>query len=147
MLMDRTLGTAWIGSSAQEPRSGGPAEYIPGVCNIGPAEIAKRRRSGWAGAAATVAVWAALAAVDAPPPLRLLTFFPATMAAAGFLQAAMHFCAYFGFASLFNFGPEAGKTDTVAEAEFRRKDRRKAWQILGYSVAVGFGVAVAAYLV
>lgn len=144
--MERTLGVAWVGSPAQEPRSVGRSEYVPGVCNIGPAEIAKRRRAGWKGAVATVAVWAVLAAIDAPPAVRLLTFIPAVMAAAGFLQAAMHFCAYFGFASLLNFGPEAGQTDTVTEAAFRRKDRVKAWQILGYSVAIGLAVAGAAYL-
>jgi uncharacterized membrane protein len=90
-------------------------------------------------------VWAVLAAIDAPPAVRLFTFIPAVMAAAGFLQAAMHFCAYFGFSSLFNFGSEVGKTDTVEESEFRTQDRRKAWQIVAYAVAIGFGVAVAAY--
>lgn len=142
--MDRTLGVARIGSSAHGPNSGGRAEYVPGVCNIGPAEIARRRRSGWIGLIATAVLWATLVALDAPPLLRLLTFFPAATAAAGFLQAAMHFCAYFGFSSLFNLGPEVGKTDSVEEAEFRKQDRRKAWQIVGYSVAVGLSVAVAA---
>jgi hypothetical protein len=47
---------------------------------------------------------------------------------------------------LLNFGPEAGKTETVVEAEFRRKDRIKAWQILGYSIFIGLAVASAAYL-
>jgi len=144
--MDESLGIAWIGASGSAPRSDDRAAYIPGVCNIGPAEIAKRRRTGWMGAVATVVVWGVLALIDAPPAVRLVTFFPAAMAAAGFLQAVMHFCAYFGFASLLNFGPEAGKTDTVVEAEFRRKDRRKAWQIMGYSVAIGAVVAAAAYI-
>ena len=144
MAVDRTAGMVW--RTAGPSRDGGQAGiYVPGVCNIGPAEIARRRRSGWIGAVATVALWAVLAVLDAPPVLRLLTFLPAAMSAAGFLQAALHFCAYFGFSSLFNFGPEVGKTDTVAEAEFRKQDRRKAWQIVGYAIAVGFGVAVTAY--
>lgn len=143
--MNRATGMAWVGTSGTVPPGDDVRVYVPGVCNIGPAEIARRRRSGWISAAATVALWAVLVALDAPPVLRLLTFFPAAASAAGFLQAAMHFCAYFGFSSLFNFGPEVGKTDTVAEAEFRKQDRRKAWQIVGYSIAIGFGVAVAAY--
>ena len=57
----------------------------------------------------------------------------------------MHFCAYFGFASLFNFD-DVGKTDSVSQAEFRAKDRRKAWQIIIYSVLVGAAVAFLAYL-
>lgn len=124
-----------------------PADgYVPGVCNIGPAEIARRRRSGWIGAAITVVAWAGMAAFDVPPVLRLLLFIPAAMAASGFLQAAMHFCAYFGFSALFNVDKEAGNTDTVVEAEFRARDRRKAWQIVAYSVLVGAVVAVAAYV-
>lgn len=145
--MDSTAGIAWIGApgARDEPSAN---TYIPGVCNIGPAEIARRRRTGWTGAVITVGAWAALAAFDAPPALRLLLFFPAMMSATGFLQAAMHFCAYFGFGALFNFGPEAGKgnTDTVVEAEFRAKDRRKAWQIVGYAVVAGLVVAGVAYL-
>jgi len=67
------------------------------------------------------------------------------MSAAGFLQAYMRFCAYFGFASLFNFG-DVGKTDSVQQAGFRAKDKRRAWQIIIYSVFVGVAVAFLAYL-
>jgi hypothetical protein len=31
-----------------------------------------------------------------------------------------------------NIGPEVGKTDTVMQAEFRKKDRRKSLYILSY---------------
>lgn len=58
----------------------------------------------------------------------------------------MHFCAYFGFASLFNFG-DVGKTDSVQQAEFRVKDRRKAWQIVMHSVLIGIAVAILAYFI
>ena len=34
-------------------------EYIPGVCNIGPAEIGRRRQIGWVGSGATILLWAA----------------------------------------------------------------------------------------
>lgn len=68
------------------------------------------------------------------------------MSATGFLQAYMHFCAYFGFASLFNFG-DVGKTDSVQQAEFRAKDKKKAWRIVIYSVLIGLVVAIIAFLV
>lgn len=55
------------------------------------------------------------------PAVRLLTFIPAVMTAAGSPQAAMHCCAYFGIASPLNFGPQAGQTDTVAEQRFAGK--------------------------
>ena len=56
----------------------------------------------------------------------------------------MHFCAYFGFASLFNFG-DVGKTDSVSQAEFRAKDKRRAWQIVIYSILIGLAVALVGY--
>ena len=120
-------------------------KYIPGVCNIGPAEIKKRKQAGWMGLVATIILWMAFIWFDVPSAWRLLLFFPAMMSATGFLQAYTHFCAYFGFASLFNFG-DVGKTDSVSQAEFRAKDRRRAWQIIIYSVLVGVAVAFLAYL-
>lgn len=122
-----------------------PTGYVPGVCNIGPAEIARRRRSGWLGAAATMAGWAVLMVIDAPREARLLLFFPAALAAVGFLQAAMHFCAYFGLAAQFNLGQQVGATERVIEAEFRAQDRRKARQILVRSAGIGLVVALVAY--
>lgn len=145
-MLEPAFAGVWLASGPSSAESN-DRTYIPGVCNIGPAEIARRRRSGWMSAAATVILWGALALFDAPPAARLLVFFPAAAAAAGFLQAAMHFCAYFGFAALFNFGPQVGQTDSVVEAEFRRKDRRKAWQIAIYSAGIGLAVAALAYLV
>jgi hypothetical protein len=122
------------------------SEYVPGVCNIGPAEIRRRQRSGWFGVGLTVLLWAAFWLLHVPAPWRLLLFFPAALAAAGFLQAAMHFCAAFGMRGVFNFGPNVGKTDTVEQAEFRRRDQQKARLIGLYSGLIGLAVAIAAYL-
>lgn len=119
-------------------------QYIPGVCNIGDEEIKKRKQAGWMGLAATVVLWGIFIWLDTAPVWRLPLFFPALMSATGFLQAYMHFCAYFGFASLFNFG-DVGKKDSVQQAEFRAKDRKKAWQIVIYSFLIGIAVAGLAY--
>ena len=123
------------------------AQYVPGVCNIGEAEIAQRTRIGWIGLAVTVVLWALLLFFQAPAWLRLILFFPAAFSAAGFIQGFSHFCAGFGMCGVFNFGTELYKTDTVAQAEFRAKDRRKAQQIFAYSVLAGLVVAAAAFLI
>ena len=102
------------------------AEYVPGVCNIGPAEIRRRRQSGWLGLGVTILLWAAFVIFRVPAPWRLLLFFPAMIGATGFFQAALHFCAAFGMRGVFNFGSEVGKTETVEQTESRLKDRRKA---------------------
>ncbi len=119
-------------------------QYIPGACNIGAAETAKRKRTGWIGLLITITVFALLVYLGAPRIWRLLIFAPAAFSAIGFLQARMHFCAYFGFRGLFNFGA-AGKEETVEQKEFRRQDRKKAMLIILYSAIVGLAAAVLAY--
>ena len=119
--------------------------YVPGVCNIGHAEIRQRLRFGWGGLAVTVVLAAAFFVFRVPAPWRFFLFLPAALGATGFLQAAFHFCAAFGMSGVFNFGAEVGKTDTVEQAEFRRKDRAKALQIVAYSILVGVVVALAGY--
>lgn len=120
--------------------------YVPGICNIGPAEIAQRRRAGWAGLIVTIVLEGLFVGFDVPPPWRSTLFLPAAVSASGFLQATMHFCAYFGFAALFNVGPDLGATDTGQQVEFRKQDRRKAWQIVGLSILIAGVVAFLAVL-
>lgn len=120
------------------------SKYIPGTCNIGPAEIKRRKQSGWLGLILTIVLGAALVWFDVSSIWWLTLFFPATMSATGFLQAYMHFCAHFGFSSIFNFG-DVGKADSAQQAEFRAKDRRKAWQITIQSILIGLAVALIAY--
>jgi hypothetical protein len=117
-------------------------EYIPGVCNIG-----KRFVIGRNATIACLVLWGACILFQIAPPWRLLLFFPATVAAIGFLQYAMHFCARFGLGGVFNFGPNVGRTDTIEQAEFRRQDRSKALQIIGLSLLIGAVVTAAAYFI
>jgi hypothetical protein len=125
----------------QEPS----AQYIPGVCNIGPAEIRLRKRLGWYGLIAAFIVWAALIWLRAPAAWRLIVFIPIFLSANGFLQGFMHFCAGFGMRGLFNFGPKVGVTDTVSQVEFRAKDRKKAQEIFIYAVIIAVVVAAIAF--
>jgi hypothetical protein len=120
--------------------------YVPGVCNIGPAEIRTRRLSGILGLVVTVVFLAVALIVGMPWPWRLFIFVPAALGASGFLQAGLHFCARFGMSGLFNFGDELGKQEEVYETEYRRKDQRKAVTIIVGSVLIGAAVAVLAAL-
>jgi hypothetical protein len=119
-------------------------EYRPGACNIGPAEIARRRRAGAVGVGAAAGLAAGLLLVDAPVAARWLVALPLAVGAVGFLQAHFRFCAAFGLAGVSNFGP-LGSTERVEGAAARHADRQKA---LGIGVAGGLiGVAGAAILV
>jgi hypothetical protein len=48
---------------------------------------------------------------------------------------------------VFNFGSELGKTETVEQAEFRRKDQRKALLISLYSALIGIAAAILGFLI
>lgn len=119
--------------------------YIPGVCNIGPAEIRMRRASGIFGLGVTIIMFLLFYIVAVDPLVRLLIFIPAALAASGFLQAQLHFCAKFGMSGLFNFGEDIRKQESIDQADFRRKDQRKAITIIAGSAAIAFGIALVAY--
>jgi hypothetical protein len=121
------------------------AGYEPGACNIGPAEIARRRRAGHLGLATTVVLLAGLELIDAPPILRLVLVIPAAAGASGYLQAWLRFCAAFGARGIRNFG-QLGQTEQVADVAARERDRARAIQIGLASLAVGLLVAVTAVI-
>lgn len=121
--------------------------YRPGVCNIGPTEIAARRRLGHAFTLVTVGLFAAMLAGGVPDPFRLLLFIPAAVAAAGYLQAATRFCADYGWRGVFNLGDRLRDTTRVPDPAARAADRRKALLIGAGSGAAGLAVALVALLV
>jgi hypothetical protein len=102
--------------------------YQPGVCNIGPDEIAKRRRTGHLGAIATLVTFVVLAALGVPPIARFIVALPAALAASGYLQAYFKFCVAFGTAGVFNFGAR-GTTQHVVDAAARSRDRQRVLQL------------------
>lgn len=121
----------------------GAASYEPGVCNIGPAEIARRRRAGHVSLAVTVVLFTALVALGVPHWVRLLLVLPAGASASGYLQAQLHFCAGFGSQGVFNFG-DVGTIQTVADPQARARDRRRSMEIGLASLAIGVAVALVA---
>jgi len=119
-----------------------PDGYQPGVCNIGPAEIRRRRQSGYVGLAGAAVLGAVLLAVSAPAWTRVAIALPVAGALSGLIQARLRFCAGFGMAGLQNMdelGAEAPVEDEIA----RSSDRRKALQIGAVSIAGGLAAGVA----
>jgi Na+/melibiose symporter-like transporter len=130
-------------TSAKKPSQ----DYIPGVCNIGPAERRKRRMGGFLGTLATLIILLVLLMINAPILWRLVLIIPASGAATGFLQDALHFCAGFGMKGVFNVINSAGITDNVDLEEFRQKDKRKALQITVWSGLIGVAFALLTLLI
>ncbi len=121
-------------------------EYVAGVCNIGPEEVARRRNLGWISLAVSIILLAALVWSGISPWWRLLIFFPATLSASGFIQAYFHFCSGFARRGMFNFGL-LGQHQAVADEASKVKDKKKGTQITLYAVLIGAAVALAALLV
>ena len=125
------------------PMPEGEPRYQPGVCNIGPAEITRRRRAGHVGLAATIGLLVGLILVRAPRRARLVVALPAAASASGYLQAHFHFCAGFGSRGVYNFG-ELGSVIETTDATTRATDRATAMRIGPSGVAIGAIVGVAA---
>jgi hypothetical protein len=117
--------------------------YQSGVCNIGPAEIAYRRRWGHLGLIVTVALFVALVWVGAPHWTRLALALPAAGSAVGYLQAYLRFCAAFATMGVFNFGERRDVT-RVTDPVALRRDRARAFRIFGASALIGLAVGVLA---
>lgn len=103
------------------------SDYIAGSCNIGPAEINRRKRVAYLGSILFVlySIW--LVASDASWSMRLTAFFPAMVAVVGYVQARRKFCVAYGFMGVFSF-EKAGDTrkitvnqDLLADRAFARK--------------------------
>lgn len=121
-------------------------QYVAGACNIGAQEISRRRRAGWVGAAASLVLLAILLALGVDRWWRLLIFFPAALAASGFLQAYLHFCVGFARRGVSNFG-EVGRMDAIGSEASKARDRRRGDQITTYAMLVGALVAMASAVI
>lgn len=114
--------------------------YQAGVCNIGPAEMARRRRSGYAGVVVALVLAAVLVLIDAPSVTRLLVALPLSAGFSGFIQARLRFCANYGWRGIRNLG-EIGDARRVDEATSHATDRRRSLEIFGVSALAGVSVA------
>jgi hypothetical protein len=118
-------------------------EYIPGKCNIGREEIARRRNFGLASLIVLILLLGGLILAGVNPIWRLFVFIPAASVASGFLQAHFHFCSGFARIGAYNFG-RPGEKHEVGDETSKTKDRKKGNQITLYSVIFGAIVALAA---
>jgi hypothetical protein len=104
----------------------GRGEYRAGACNIGPEEIAQRRRMGLVFLAIAVALAVVLVAVDAPAWIRIAVWPPLAAAFTTLEQVRRRFCVAFGMAGVRNFGPDVGRAQRVEDDEARATDHRTA---------------------
>jgi hypothetical protein len=106
-------------------------DYVPGVCNIGGADVRARAAIGWIGVVATVLVAAVVLVLDTHPAFMLLVAIPAYVAATGHLQARARFCVGYAAAGRYGFGASRGPTGRVADDANLAADRATARRING----------------
>lgn len=120
-----------------------PSGYRAGACNIGPAEIARRRRIGHGALVFAVGLFVFLVAVGAPAIVRFAVAIPAAVAVACYLEVALKFCIRFGWSGLFNFS-EYGSSQRVADKAARAADRRRSMLLVAGLLVVFVAVGLIA---
>ena len=123
-----------------------PGAYQPGVCNIGPREIAKRRAFGILGLAISGVLAVALVALDAPSIGRVIVLLPLWGALVSLEQARRKFCAGFAYAGI----RSVAGSDAVARVEDARAgaaDRAAARVMVAYCGAIALAITVLFVLV
>lgn len=109
-------------------------------CNIGPAEVSRRRRSAIAFSILAAIVAVALVALDVPTTARLALFPFAAGAAVTWLQVVHRFCVGFAALGLENFG-SLGE-EHKADPALRAADRAKLAQLVLEGSAIGAAVTL-----
>jgi hypothetical protein len=109
-------------------------------CNIGPAEVARRRRSAIGFSILAAAVALVLVALHIPTAARLAIFPFAAAAAVTWLQVVHRFCVGFAALGLENFG--ALGAQHKADPALRAADRRRLAQLLLEGSAIGAAVTL-----
>jgi hypothetical protein len=121
--------------------------YIPGVCNIGPSERAKRRQIGIICLAIFIAALVFLLELHIAKYYRILLLFPAFGALIGFLQDRLHFCVGYGLSGLYNVLHSVGQAESVESQGMRSIDRRKSIQIIGLSLGLSVILVVVSLVI
>jgi len=120
--------------------------YVPGVCNIGPWEIRRRRTIGIVGIVAAIVLFAALVAAGAPPIARLLVLLPLWGGTLSWLQARRRFCAGFAMAGISNFTDgEAGRR-AVTDPAAHRADVAATMRMTRDSFLIALPITIVAVL-
>ncbi len=119
--------------------------YRPGVCNIGPAEIARRRRSAISLTIVALVAAALLVASGVPAALRIAVWPFTAAAGVTWLQVIRRFCVGFGAAGIRNFAA-LGRAVRVDDDEARAADRRMALKMTLEGSSYGLLVALALVL-
>jgi len=119
----------------------GPSPYRAGACNIGPREIAQRRRAGVAAVSIAVLIAVILVAIDAPTVVRGIVLLPLWGGLVSLEQVRRKFCVGFAFAGIRSTNPTETR-EAVTDAADLATDRAAArWMVL-YCGVIALGLTL-----
>ena len=119
--------------------------YIPGICNIGPEEIARRNRIGYLGMILGLLSALVIELTDLDRLWRLMIAAPAALSLIGFLQARQRFCFNYGFRGVYSLSGMR-KLTHIPNDEFLQRDRKTATLLLVKIVIGSILISVFYYL-
>ncbi|MFM8446888.1 MAG: hypothetical protein ACKN92_01775 [Candidatus Nanopelagicaceae bacterium] len=119
------------------------SDYVAGACNIGPAEIKRRRQGALIGALLFAFTTLLFVFTGAPTSTRVLIFIPALLFTVGIIQTRRKFCVAYGFLGVFSF-ERLGATKKITINQDLKADRKYAIKLLLQSL---FAAAVLTALV
>lgn len=120
--------------------------YVPGVCNIGKREVARRRNAFILAIIATI-VWATLLFYfQLDKVFRLSLIIPTMALGVTFQQWYNRFCIAYAYWGVFNF-KDITKPDKVKKDDWKQKDLAKARGILFASFVYALIITLTAYYV
>ncbi len=97
--------------------------YVPGVCNINPWEVKRRRQAGHFGLAVTIVLVGLSLLMHIPWVFRIVVIIPAYISAIGYLQAHNKFCV--GFAGAKQQHADDGDIVKITDKDAIELDKRK----------------------
>ena len=109
--------------------------YQAGVCNIGGAEVARRRQVAILGGVFFLALALYSIIQNFSPIATLILLAPASIFAIGFVQSRKRFCLAYGLMGTFNF-QKLGSITKVEDKAALAADRRMAFQIIVQSMGL-----------
>lgn len=109
------------------------SEYISGACNIGPAEIKRRKQGAVVGGIAFLLTALLLISTNTSSLARLIAFLPALLFTVGLIQSRRKFCVAYGFLGVFSL-EKLGATTKISINQDLKADRSYAIKLLLQSV-------------
>ncbi|MHA2278503.1 MAG: hypothetical protein ACXAC2_22215 [Candidatus Kariarchaeaceae archaeon] len=120
------------------------SEYEAGVCNIGPIEIAKRKKYLNFSLIGAIVFVAILFLLDVSRLWWLLSFFPFVAIIINYLQVRNRFCVACGLLSVANFGDFTPR-QRIKNSEHHRKDLHKVRIMFFQAITISFALTLLVY--